>query len=58
MSTQIVRRKRGDLVRLQIELDASQSKHLTEVSERLCKPKSKVIAEALNIWFSMVEGVK
>jgi len=56
MVTQIViNRKRGKVVRLMVEIDASQARAFNNLVERLGISKADGIAAALNVWFNAVE---
>jgi len=51
----VVNRKRGNVVRIVVEIDASQSRELNRISEKLGMSKADAIAAALNIWFNAIE---
>ena len=52
--TRIISRKRGKLVRLVIEIDASQSRQLDTVIKQLGMTKVDAVSSAINIWLNMV----
>lgn len=53
---QVIReRRRGNVVRLLVEVDINQAVALDKNCERLGMTKADAIAHALNIWFGMVE---
>ncbi len=53
---QVIReRRRGNVVRLLVEIDINQAVALERNAERLGMTKADAIAHALNIWLGMVE---
>jgi len=50
----IINRRRGNVARLLVELDASQARTLDETTARLGITKTDAVAAALNIWFGLV----
>jgi len=55
-ATRIIKRKRGNVVRLLVELDASQAQELERVTGRLGMTRVDAISAALNIWLGMVKS--
>lgn len=53
MSGKIVKRKSGNLVALNIEIDASQYRRLEEISNQLGMTKRDIVSSALNCWISL-----
>lgn len=53
---QTVKRKRGNLVFLGVEIDASQYKRFSELCEKLDMTKVDAVSAAINIWMNMVAG--
>lgn len=56
MAGKTILRKRGELSRLVIELDASQARTLSQVAASLNMTKTDAVSSALNIWFSMLKA--
>ena len=54
MKQGLVRRKRGMVGRLLVELDAAQLQRFNEAVEALGMKKTKAIAAAINVWLNMV----
>jgi len=50
----IIKRKRGMVVRLVVEIDASQASHFETVTKGLGLTKAQAVQQAINIWLSMV----
>jgi len=57
-TVKVINRRRGSVRALNIELNTAQANLLDEMSQKYGKPKSEIVAEAINIWVSMVEGPK
>lgn len=57
MEGKIVKRKRGSVVRLVAELDASQSEEFNRITKQLGMTKVDAVSAALNIWLGMVAPV-
>ena len=54
--TKIINRKRGNLVRLVVELDASQAREFDNAVKQLGMTKVDAISAAINIWLNMVNA--
>lgn len=50
---QQIARKTGLVKRLIIELDASQAERLDNISKSIGMTKKDIVAQALNMWFSL-----
>jgi len=57
-TVKVINRRRGSVRALNIELNTAQANLLDEMSQKYGKPKSEIVAEAINIWVSMVEGTQ
>ena len=53
MEQQIVERRKGNVVRLFVEIDISQFKEFEKTRSRLSLSKTKAIAAAINIWLNL-----
>ncbi len=51
------KRKRGNVVRLFVEIDAGQARRLDNVLTRINKSKTDAIQEAINLWLSYLEPI-
>lgn len=58
MKGTMVKRRRGNVVRLVVELDASQAQEVTRVTDRLGMTMVDAVSAALNIWLGMVNSAK
>lgn len=53
---EIIKRKRGMVSRLLVELDVSQLQRFKKVADELGIKYTVAIAAAINVWLNMVEG--
>ena len=53
----MVQRKSGNLVVLNVEIDASQFRILDEISQELGMTKRDIVSQAINVWISL-SGVR
>ena len=54
----MVKRKRGNLVFLGVEIDVNQFQRFSEVCHKLEIPKCEAVSAALNIWLNYVDPHK